>query len=103
MAGLLVVVFMFLLCFIGPLFSPYSNNKTNILMMNKAPNIHHWLGTDKLGRDVLTRVMQAGQISLTVGLASMVLSVFLGATLGSYPHIFAELRIRLLCALLICC
>jgi peptide/nickel transport system permease protein len=50
--------------------------------MNKAPNIHHWLGTDKLGRDVLTRVMQAGQISLTVGLASMVLSVFLGATLG---------------------
>ncbi|MEK5319840.1 oligopeptide ABC transporter permease [Paenibacillus sp. FSL L8-0644] len=82
MAGLLVVVFMFLLCFIGPLFSPYSDNKTNILMMNKAPNIHHWLGTDKLGRDVLTRVMQAGQISLTVGLASMVLSVFLGATLG---------------------
>ncbi|WCM63432.1 oligopeptide ABC transporter permease [Paenibacillus polymyxa] len=82
MAGLLVVVFMFLLCFIGPLLSPYSDNKTNILMMNKAPNIHHWLGTDKLGRDVLTRVMQAGQISLTVGLASMVLSVFLGATLG---------------------
>ncbi|WP_348625052.1 oligopeptide ABC transporter permease [Paenibacillus peoriae] len=82
MAGLLVVVFMFLLCFIGPLFSTYSDNKTNILMMNKAPNIHHWLGTDKLGRDVLTRVMQAGQISLTVGLASMVLSVFLGATLG---------------------
>ncbi|MCP3809453.1 oligopeptide ABC transporter permease [Paenibacillus sp. SEL1] len=82
MAGLLVVVFMFLLCFIGPLCSPYSDNKTNILMMNKAPNIHHWLGTDKLGRDVLTRVMQAGQISLTVGLASMVLSVFLGATLG---------------------
>ncbi|MGF9642179.1 oligopeptide ABC transporter permease [Paenibacillus sp. MABNS29] len=81
-AGLLVVVFMFLLCFIGPLLSPYSDNKTNILMMNKAPNIHHWLGTDKLGRDVLTRVMQAGQISLTVGLASMVLSVFLGATLG---------------------
>ncbi len=51
-------------------------------MMNKPPNIHHWLGTDKLGRDVLTRVMQAGQISLTVGLASMVLSVVLGATLG---------------------
>lgn len=81
--GFAVVVFMFLLCFVGPLFSPYTDNKVNMTMMNKAPNIHHWLGTDKLGRDVLTRVMQAGRISLTVGIASMVLSVFIGTLLGA--------------------
>ncbi|TKJ89471.1 peptide ABC transporter permease [Paenibacillus sp. CFBP13512] len=81
--GVAVVVFMFLLCFVGPLFSPYTDNKVNMTMMNKAPNIHHWLGTDKLGRDVLTRVMQAGRISLTVGIASMVLSVFIGTLLGA--------------------
>lgn len=81
--GFAVVVFMFLLCFAGPVFSPYTDNKVNMTMMNKAPNIHHWLGTDKLGRDVLTRVMQAGRISLTVGIASMVLSVFIGTLLGA--------------------
>ncbi|MBB6673587.1 oligopeptide ABC transporter permease [Cohnella nanjingensis] len=83
LAGLFVVVFMFALCFIGPLFSPYTDNKIHMALMNKAPNLKHWLGTDALGRDVLTRVMQAGRISLTVGLASMVLSVFLGSLLGA--------------------
>jgi len=81
--GFFIVVLMFAACFIGPLFSPYADNKTNMAMMNKAPSLKHWLGTDALGRDVLTRVLQAGRISLTVGLASMVLSVFLGTLLGA--------------------
>ncbi|WP_334075534.1 MULTISPECIES: oligopeptide ABC transporter permease [Paenibacillus] len=82
-SGLAVVVFMGIACFVGPLFSPYTDNKVNMALMNRPPNLQHWLGTDKLGRDVLTRVMQAGRISLTVGLASMVLSVFLGTLLGA--------------------
>ncbi|MBA2938831.1 ABC transporter permease [Paenibacillus sp. CGMCC 1.16610] len=81
--GLIVVVIMFLACFAGPLFSPYTNGKINMAMMNKAPSMKHWLGTDGLGRDVLTRVLQAGRISLTVGLASMVLSVAIGTLLGT--------------------
>jgi peptide/nickel transport system permease protein len=83
MAGGIVVALMFAICFIGPLFSPYTDNKIHMALMNKPPNWKHWLGTDALGRDVLTRVMQAGRISLTVGLASMVLSVFLGSLLGA--------------------
>jgi peptide/nickel transport system permease protein len=82
-AGFAVVLFMFASCFIGPLFSPYTDNKINMALMNKAPNLKHWLGTDALGRDVLTRVLQAGRISLTVGMASMLLSVFLGSLLGA--------------------
>ncbi|MGK9254719.1 oligopeptide ABC transporter permease [Paenibacillus sp. P22] len=80
--GFAVVVFMFAVCFLGPLFSPYADNKINMALMNKAPSAKHWLGNDALGRDVLTRVLQAGRISLTVGLASMVLSVLLGGLLG---------------------
>ena len=83
MLGFVVVVFMFLACFLGPVFSPYTDNKIQMSLMNKPPSWQHWLGTDKLGRDVLTRVLQAGRISLTVGLASMVLSVFLGTLLGA--------------------
>ncbi|WP_019005889.1 oligopeptide ABC transporter permease [Cohnella laeviribosi] len=88
MLGLAVVVFMFAFCFIGPLFSPYTDNKIHLAQMNKPPSPQHWLGTDALGRDVLTRVMQAGRISLTVGLASMVLSVFIGSLLGAIAGYF---------------
>ncbi|MNN18036.1 Glutathione transport system permease protein GsiD [compost metagenome] len=77
------MIVMFGVCFIGPLFSPYADNKINMALMNKAPDAKHWLGTDALGRDVLTRVLQAGRISLTVGLASMMLSVFIGSLLGA--------------------
>ncbi|TPG68101.1 ABC transporter permease [Brevibacillus laterosporus] len=80
--GLCFLVLIFLFCFIGPLLSPYSLGKINAAMINKPPSMSHWLGTDNLGRDILTRLMQAGRISLTVGLASMVLSVFLGTLLG---------------------
>lgn len=83
MSGLVVVLVMFIACFIGPLLSPYTNGKTNLAIMNRPPSWQHWLGTDKLGRDVLTRLLQAGRISLTVGLASMVLSVFIGSLLGA--------------------
>lgn len=83
MSGLAVVLIMFIACFVGPLLSPYTNGKTNLAIMNRPPSWQHWLGTDKLGRDVLTRVLQAGRISLTVGLASMVLSVFIGSLLGA--------------------
>lgn len=101
-AGFAVVVFMFVLCFIGPFFSPYTDNKINMAFMNKAPSLKHWLGTDALGRDILTRVMQAGRISLTVGLASMLLSVFLGALLGAIAGYYGGCWIRSLCGLPIC-
>lgn len=82
-AGFVVVLLMFIVCFAGPFFSPYADNKINMALMNKPPSMKHWLGTDALGRDVLTRVLQAGRISLTVGIASMLLSVFLGSLLGA--------------------
>lgn len=82
MSGFVFIVIMFLACFIGPLFSPYADNKVNPAIMHNAPSLKHWLGTDLLGRDVLTRLLQAGRISLTVGLASMALSLTLGTILG---------------------
>ncbi len=83
MGGLFFIIFMLLLCFIGPLFSPYAKGIVDVTAMQKPPSSLHWLGTDKLGRDVLTRLMQAGQISLTIGIASMFLSLLLGAIIGS--------------------
>ncbi|BAH45603.1 MULTISPECIES: oligopeptide ABC transporter permease [Brevibacillus] len=83
MVGLVFLLVMAVGCFIGPFFSPYASGKINTAMINKPPSFSHWLGTDSLGRDILTRLMQAGRISLTVGIASMVLSVSIGALLGA--------------------
>lgn len=81
--GLAFLVFMILFCFLGPYLSPYANGKVDVARINKPPSTLHWLGTDNLGRDVLTRLMQAGRISLTVGVASVVLSVAVGSVLGA--------------------
>nr|WP_040206188.1 oligopeptide ABC transporter permease [Neobacillus jeddahensis] len=83
MISLFFLLFMFLLSFVGPHFSPYILDRTNIADMNQAPSAAHWLGTDNYGRDVLTRLMMAGQISLTIGIAAMFLSIIIGSLLGA--------------------
>ncbi|MCT6926131.1 oligopeptide ABC transporter permease [Metasolibacillus sp.] len=80
--GLAFLIFIFLFSFIGPLFSPYVNLGVDPTNINQAPSSAHWLGTDKLGRDVLTRLMIAGRISLLVGLGAMIMSVAIGGVLG---------------------
>lgn len=74
---------MALWCVLGPLWSPWRNDATDALMINKAPSAAHWLGTDFLGRDIYTRLLLAGRISLIVGLLTMLLSVTLGYLLGA--------------------
>lgn len=83
LSGLFFLLLVFLFCFIGPLFSSHTEGRVTVSLINKPPSPAHWFGTDNLGRDVLTRLMQAGRISLLVGLVSMVLSVVLGSLLGA--------------------
>ncbi|MBO2944496.1 ABC transporter permease [Paenibacillus sp. F411] len=89
--GLLILVFMFLFSFVGPWFSPYELNDYNVKNKNLAPNAEHWLGTDKLGRDILLRLMLAGRISLTVGLVATGISILIGATLGALAGFYRKL------------
>ncbi len=81
-AGLIFLIFMILLCFIGPLFSPYSMNEVDMAAAKQPPSAEHWLGTDDNGRDVFTRLLYGGQISMTVGLAATALEILIGAILG---------------------
>ncbi len=81
-AGLIFLVLMILVCFIGPLFSPYSMNDVDMAAAKQPPSAQHWLGTDDNGRDVLTRLLYGGQISMTVGLAATALEILIGAILG---------------------
>lgn len=81
-AGLAVLGVITLLCIIGPILSPYDILETNILNTKKPPSAKHWLGTDIAGRDVLLRLIYGGRISLTVGLVSTIINLFIGVLVG---------------------
>ncbi|TIP09744.1 MAG: ABC transporter permease subunit, partial [Mesorhizobium sp.] len=59
--------------------------------MNAGPSWAHPLGTDQLGRDLLARMMTGGRISIAVGLAAMVISIFLGTLVGVLTGYFKSL------------
>jgi peptide/nickel transport system permease protein len=80
--GTFVLIFLFGMAFIGPLLSPYDPNDL-VSPANLAPNAQHLFGTDELGRDVLTRLMWAGRISLLLAIVVTVASTAFGVTLGA--------------------
>lgn len=83
MVGLYFLIGMVLFCLIGPFFSPYNDvNGVNMLISKKPPSPQHWLGTDMNGRDILTRLMLGGRISLLIGLVTTALEIFVGTFLG---------------------
>ncbi len=83
MIGLVFLCCMILLCIIGPIVSPYHDiTATNMAISKKAPNAAHWFGTDTNGRDVFTRLLYGGRISILVGFAATFLSIFAGSVLG---------------------
>lgn len=63
--------------------SPYPSDQIDLALRYQAPSFLHPLGTDDLGRDVLTRVLAGGRISLSIGLLSTALAVLLGTLIGA--------------------
>lgn len=76
-----VLVVIILLAIFGPMLSPYTY-KDQSRDVRQGPSLRHLFGTDKLGRDIFTRVMYGTRISLSVGLVTMVLVCLIGITYG---------------------
>ncbi len=70
-------------CFGASLIAPYPENAQDLVLGPVGPNGEHWLGTDNLGRDFLSELLYAGQISLGIGLGVAVLSTLIGTLLGA--------------------
>lgn len=81
LAGLLFTVLLLLVGLFGPWITPYSPTKVTGAF-SAPPTPEHWLGTDQLGRDVLSRLISATRISLIVGFATVALYVVFGTILG---------------------
>ncbi|WP_246523159.1 ABC transporter permease [Neoroseomonas eburnea] len=81
--GVVVIVLLALACAIGPLLVPYGHLQLDMRHRFQAPFAGpHMLGSDELGRDQLARLLMAGRISLSIGLAAMVISVVVGSVVG---------------------
>jgi peptide/nickel transport system permease protein len=77
-----VLVLLSIICLLAFL-SPYDPNQLSIVDKLHAPSWAHWFGTDDHGRDYFTRILYGGQVSLAVGLLSMLIAVSLGTIVGT--------------------
>jgi len=68
---------------LAPRVAPYNPDTVDLAVRFRPPEPTHWLGTDEYGRDVLTRLLYGGRVSLAVALTSMVVSMVLGVTVGA--------------------
>ncbi|MCA0346507.1 MAG: ABC transporter permease [Actinobacteria bacterium] len=81
--GLVVLGLLMIACYGAPWIAPYADNYQDLLLGATGPSAEHWLGTDDLGRDFLSRLLFAGRISLSVGIGVGLLSTAVGVLLGS--------------------
>ncbi len=77
------LIFVMLFCVVGPWFSPYTYEQQDLDRYAQPPSADHWFGTDKLGRDQLTRIMYGGRISLGVGICATLVSLTIGVLYGA--------------------
>lgn len=83
-----LLVFIFFMSFFGSFFytaDPYALDPSAILA---PPSFEHLLGTDRLGRDLLARVIEGGKVSLLIGVGSAFIASFIGLILGSIAGYF---------------
>ncbi|QCI99318.1 ABC transporter permease [Agrobacterium larrymoorei] len=90
-AGLIVLVIFVVLAALAPWIAPYSPSKLSIVNRLKPPSELFWFGTDEFGRDVFSRTIYAGRLSLLVGASVVALSAIIGVTLGLLAGFFKRL------------
>lgn len=83
MVGFIIIVSVFVLAMLAPVVSPYDPNDIDVKAILLAPSWQHWMGTDGLGRDVLSRMLHGGRISLLVGLVAVGIATAIGIVLGA--------------------
>jgi peptide/nickel transport system permease protein len=92
MVGVLMILVLVLGSFLGPHLYPFDDLRIDMRNRFQAPFLGpHWFGADPLGRDLLARLMTAGQVSLAVGFAAMILSTLVGTVSGAVAGYYGRL------------
>lgn len=80
--GAVVLVVIVLAAVFADVISPYPPNQQNLLARLSPPSAENWLGTDHFGRDVLSRIIHGGRVSLQVGFLSVGIALLVGGVMG---------------------
>lgn len=83
LVGLALVIAWVLISLLAPLIAPYGPLEQKIVQRLKPSSAAHWFGTDQLGRDVLTRVLYGGRLSLPAGLSVVLIAGIIGTAIGA--------------------
>jgi ABC-type dipeptide/oligopeptide/nickel transport system permease subunit len=99
-AGLIIIIGLVVIAIFAPLIAPDDPDKQDLGRIDpvkgfiagtfQSPSGAHWFGTDDVGRDVFSRVLYGSRIALEVGLATILLAVFIGVVLGSVAGFFGR-------------
>lgn len=80
--GAVALILMGLVALFAPIVAPHDPNMINLLAVSSPPSADHWLGTDSVGRDTLSRLIYGARVSLSVGLVAVAIYLSIGFILG---------------------
>ena len=80
--GLILIILILVVSLLAPVQTPYDPNALDTANRYQAPSGAHLLGTDQLGRDLLTRLFYGGRVSIFVGFVSAAVTAVIGVVLG---------------------
>ncbi len=86
--AVIVLSIIMILTIIGPNINGYNFKEMDSSKLNMKPNSEHWFGTDELGRDIFSRVWQAGRVSIIIGIFGAVISTVIGSIYGAIAAYF---------------
>jgi peptide/nickel transport system permease protein len=89
--GAVILAVVVLAALLAPLIAPYAPNKLSIVNKLQVPSAAHFFGTDEFGRDIFSRAIYAGRVSLLVSLGVVCISTVLGVMLGVVAGFFRKL------------
>ncbi len=94
--GLVLVVFLIITAIFAPWIAPYPPNDINMAQTLAEPSAEHWLGTDNLGRDVLSRIIYGARTSIIIALGATAMSLILGEALGLIAAYFGGIVFQII-------
>jgi peptide/nickel transport system permease protein len=86
--GFVVILLLVITAVFAPFLAPYSPYDQHLDNISARPSSHHWLGTDEIGRDVLSRIIYGTRTSLMVGVVAVGVAAVIGVTLGMISGYF---------------
>ncbi len=89
--GMVIILIMIVLCVLSPWIAPYGYDEQNYDAIFQGPSLQHLCGTDNLGRDIFSRLLFGGRVSLTIGIISVGIGLLFGGTIGSLAGYYGSM------------